>query len=104
MIYIQGDIQLVPCQKQDGKVIKHNGEFTLALGETTGHSHRVKVKEPEQMLIVKDTNGNLFINFLGEGVLTHEEHGTHTIKKGWYKLGNEREYDYWSLETRRVQD
>ena|SRR3990167_7443827 len=109
--HIQGDIQLVPSSQKEfedaiknGEILTHHGEFILALGETTGHAHRIKVAEPEQMIVVKDKQGNLYIQLLGEGTLTHEEHGTHTIKPSYRKLEHEQEYDYWLEASRQVID
>src|SRR3990167_6013924 len=105
--HLQGDIGLKFITKEEfesikGEIQKHNGEFVLALGETTGHAHRLKVKEPEQMVVIKDALGNLYIQLLEPGTLTHEEHGTHVIKPSYRKLEHEREHDYFSLETRNV--
>ena len=102
--HYQGDIQLEPCEQVQGKVIAHSGEYILALGETTGHAHRIKVAEPSQMVVIKDNAGNLFLHLLGEGTLTHEEHGTHKVSPGWYKLGREREFCYFEMFTRQVID
>src|SRR3990167_3404519 len=102
--HYQGDISLIVCEQIKGKVIKHSGEYILALGETTGHAHKIKVAEPSQMVVIKDEAGNLFLHLLGEGTLTHEEHGTHKVSPGWYKLGHEREHSYFENETRRVID
>ena len=104
MIHMQGDISLIPHEAVKGEVIKHNGEFVLAYGETSGHAHRVKVANPEQMVVIKDKDGNVYLKFTREGKLTHEEHETHVITPGWYKLNHEREHDYFSNNTRRVQD
>ena len=103
-IHMQGDIQLVPCGKIEGEEIKHNGEYVLLWGETTGHKHLLKVKDPEKMRIFKDSEGRLVLELLEEGTLTHEEHGTHIVTPGWYRMNQEQEYDYFEMQSRTVID
>src|SRR3990167_4746872 len=108
-IHLQGDIGLHPCEPIKGEVVKHKGEFILALGELSGHGHILRVLDPSQMVIIKDKAGNIYAQILGEATMSHEligtgkraEHGVHTISPGWYKLGNEREYNYFELESQK---
>ena len=103
IIHMQGDIQLEPCSIPKGEKVFEGKEYIVAWGEVTGHAHRVKVKDAN-IQVLKDSEGQMYL-FLGEkGELTHEEHGTHELTPGWYKIGHEREHDYFQNESRRVID
>lgn len=102
--YRHGDIPVVEVKTlPKGKKLAHNGSFTIALGEATGHHHRLTVKNPDDLEIVQTPTGYVF-RLKSEGRLSHEEHGTITIKPGTYKSYHEREYDYFAKSTRRVID
>ena len=76
-------------------------EFVLAYGEVTGHKHLLTAEAVE---VHKDATGVMYI-FIGEkGKLTHEEHKQLDIIPGWYKVNNEREFNYWENSTQRVVD
>ena len=103
MKYRHGDVSFHPIKEATGKVINHNGSFTLALGEATGHHHLITVPRIEDMEI-RETAAGYILVLKSEGTLTHEEHGTLTVAPGTYRIGKEREYDWFSLATRRVID
>ena len=116
-IILQGDIKLEVCEAPKGvKEIFAGEEYTLAVGEQTGHSHIVRVKDkPLGVKVFKNAEGQLFVHLEGIGTLTHEgtgtEHGTHKLAPEWYRVGGgqssvigEKEYDYFNLESRRVID
>ncbi len=76
-----------------------DGDVILALGEVTGHAHRIRTKETriwdmgtQRYLVVPE----------GGGVLEHEEHGTIAIPSGAYQIVQQREYH--PLEIRQVAD
>jgi hypothetical protein len=76
----------------------------LAQGEATGH-HHLLVKETEnQFDVLEDAQGNKYLNVFSPTELTHQEHKTITIEKGMYWISREQEYDYFSLQSKRVQD
>ena len=103
-IFHQGD---VICQKYDGKIkgkrIKHNGEFILKHGES-GNSHRLIVKEPKDLEIVKDEFGNYYFTLKEKAQLVHEEHKTIEIMPGTYKQYSEREFDYFAKAVVNSRD
>ena len=101
--YRHGDIPLHPIRKASGTVIKHSGSFILAEGEATGHHHRITVANPADMEI-RQTAAGYVLTLKSEGTLSHEEHGTLTIAPGTYRIGKEREKDWFSLSVRRVID
>jgi hypothetical protein len=100
----QGDISLFAFKgKVSGEKIKHNGTFVLALGEVTGHYHRIEVLNPDDLEIVK-IEGGYILTLRSEATITHQEHLPITLAPGKYRSGHEREKDWFSLATRRVVD
>lgn len=99
-----GDVSLHPVETSKGKTIEHNGEFVVEWGEVTGHGHRLKVKNPEDLIIQKDTNGDFYFTLKSKGIISHEEHKTLTIQPGTYKKIIEREYDHFNHSIHRVVD
>lgn len=101
----QGDIPFYPYNgKTKGKKIKHDGSIVLALGEKTGHKHIISVLDHNDLQAWKQLEGGWIITLKTEGQLTHNEHGTLTIAPGTYRIGQEREHDYFSEITRQVID
>lgn len=94
-IYRHGDINLHQVEKLKGAAVKHNGVLILGLGETTGHSHKLTVSNPKDLLIKKDSEGNYYFQLKSEGILSHEEHKTLKIQPGIYKRIQEREVDHF---------
>ena len=76
----------------------------LALGEVTGHSHRVQVADPQHLNFYEDTEGRLYFKLETEGKLVHEEHKTITLQPGVYRSHIKREYSYFDETLRQVQD
>ena len=105
MIHIQGDITLKPVEKPKGLKKEFEGDrFILAYGEATGHHHLLTMPVPAKVQVFKNKKGETILYIDGVGVITHQEHQTHEVAPGWYRLGNEQEYDYWALESRKVID
>lgn len=103
-IYRHGDIGIIPINKikKEYKVIKNN---ILAWGEATGHNHKILPKTKEDIVeVYENEKGELAVKVKGKAVLTHQEHKTIEIPTGTYMVQREREYDYWSLSTRKVID
>ena len=92
-----GDINLHKVNKIEGEIIKHNGSFVVAEGETTGHKHRLMVENKKDLVIRKDSKGNFYFELLADGELTHEEHKTLIVPKGIYKEIREREVDHFKM-------
>lgn len=99
-----GDVSFHSTKKVEGEVIKHNGSFVVALGEATGHHHRLTVKEPEDLEIRRAADGRMYFVLHKEGTLTHEEHAPIVVPPGTYEQKQEREMDWFALETKRVID
>ena len=83
--------------------VKYNGNLSLQEGEATGH-HHILVADKQDVQILKDNNGDLYISVNGKAVMTHPEHKTIEIPKGNWKMEHEREHDYFANETRKVID
>lgn len=104
-IYRHGDISLHETTDiEKGEIIKHKGSFVLAEGETTGHKHLITVPDIADMVVTKLADGSAILSLKSDGLLTHEEHKTIKVKKGVYKIQNEREFDYFQKATRKVLD
>ena len=99
-----GDLSFHPIAKPENlKAVPFTGEYILALGESTGHSHRLTaVKDAVRMY--RDDAGALVLEVLGKTIITHEEHKTIELVPGWYRMANEREFDYFGNSIIRVQD
>lgn len=87
-----------------GKEIKHKGSYILAYGETTGHKHNLTVERPEDMTVYEMEDGSIVVNLKALGTITHEEHLQIMVMPGTYRVGHEREKDWFSLATRQVID
>lgn len=98
-----GDVVLHPTKEVGGEIIKHDGSFILALGEATGHHHKIAVANPVDMEI-RETAAGYILVLKAEGSLTHQEHGTLIVAPGMYHVGREREYDHFFHSVRRVVD
>lgn len=104
-LFGHGDINVETYNKEiKGEKITHNGKFTLAEGETTGHKHVITVPSVDDMDVIKSADGGIFLVLRKEGVVTHEEHAPITIPTGTYRVDREREVDHFTKTTRRVLD
>jgi len=87
----------------------------IAEGEVTGHAHAFNLKDNPNVKITlfknglrhgtkdSDTPDFMRIEF-GPAIITHEEHNPIEIPSGDYSVSQVREFDYLSLEARRVVD
>ena len=71
-------------------------EKVLAIGEATGHAHRVTVDVYEQ----EDKTRT----FLGPTTVTHEEHRPVVLPQKEFASGIVVEYDHFAEEVKNVQD
>lgn len=101
----QGDVPCFPhTGKITGKKVKHNGSLTLAYGEATGHHHTISVPNIEDMDAVRTPDGGWLLTLRAAGTIRHQEHHPITLPAGKYRIGREREYDWFALAVQRVID
>lgn len=115
MDHRQGDIELVKIKELPNNLkSKFKGNsYILAYGEVTGHRHELRA----ECEVLEDEQGLSYLVVTKEGKLVHgykdvteekqagvDRHDTHIIKPGIYKLGNEREYDYFTELIQKVTD
>lgn len=101
--YRQGDVYLIPVDAPSNvKKAKNN---VLALGESTGHAHKIEHGE-----VFVSSNGVLFVKSSEATELQHVDssgttwspgrdlHKSYRIDPGWYQVGVERECDPFTDE------
>ncbi len=97
-MYQQGDVLIKKVSEIKGKKLKH---LCLAEGELTGHSHTITKGEAELF----EHKGTLFLRVNSDSAeVTHQEHKTIVLSKGFYQIDKVREYDHFLEESRKVQD
>ncbi|MGK7898058.1 MAG: hypothetical protein AB4372_31690 [Xenococcus sp. (in: cyanobacteria)] len=83
----QGDVLLKNTTKIEGHKLPH---LTLAVGEVTGHSHRISEGQAE----LYQKGNTLYLKVLSEtATLTHEEHQAIPIPQGNWMVKIQREYE-----------
>ena len=89
MLFRHGDV-LIQKIRSIPKGAEKQPHVTLAHGEVTGHSHRIK--ERTNAVLFRD-DGEVFLQILNEpATLIHEEHAPIPIPKGKYRVWRQREY------------
>lgn len=98
-LYRQGDVLIKKISDLPKNSIKQEleGDIILALGEVTGHAHRIKDGadwwKNEEVMILEVSN---------KASITHEEHHTIDLEAGFYEVRRQREYS--PEEIRNVAD
>lgn len=101
----QGDVPIYPFSGEIvGEKVTHDGSVTLAYGEATGHHHTIHVPKIDDMDAVKTADGGWILTLRSEGTLRHQEHKPIVIPAGTYRIGREREKDWFALSVRKVVD
>jgi len=97
-VYRQGDVLLkeIRAIPENAKPVN---DLVLALGEATGHSHRLSGKTVQ---VFQGSDGKKFVRAGTETVLVHDEHKHIPLMEGLYEVKLQREYS--PQEIRRVQD
>jgi hypothetical protein len=84
-----GDV-LIASAKSLPSGARKRPNLTLAYGEITGHSHRVKEHGAAELW---ERGGELFLKVVDENAtLIHEEHHPITLPRGLYRVWRQREY------------
>jgi hypothetical protein len=99
-MYRHGDVLIVPVVAipTEAKREKREGDIILALGEATGHAHRIKT--PGVVTFVAGEDRYIQVEDLAE--LSHEEHATIALPKGAYRVTHQRVYVPGALPERVV--
>lgn len=102
--YRHGDVVLIPVARLPKGLKTHSkGKLNkLALGEVTGHSH--KLTTDFELEVFEDSEGVKYFNLPKEATITHEEHKTGTLAPATYKVIIKKEFDYFANEMRKVLD
>ena len=107
----QGDVLFQPriTALPPGCVVKPDG--VIALGEVTGHAHRLE--EATDGLLYEAPDGRLYLAAGPRGAtVIHEEHGPVMRPEGIWPIGrwddpksrSVQEYDHFAEEARQVRD
>jgi hypothetical protein len=84
-----GDILIATADSLPPRARKRHN-LTLAYGEITGHSHRIKETGAAELW---ESGGVLFLKVMNEAAtLIHEEHLPITLPRGLYRVWRQREY------------
>lgn len=78
-------------RKKNMSNVKKQKQVTLALGEVTGHSH--KLSSNEDILICDNNPEYKIFEMNSSGILTHEEHNSIILPPGQYMSIIQMEYD-----------
>ncbi|HZR41636.1 MAG TPA: hypothetical protein VFB12_16065 [Ktedonobacteraceae bacterium] len=88
MLWRHGDV-LIATVEQIPAGAERQHTTVLALGEVTGHSHRV---EDAQKASVWKYGADLFLEVESETRIVHEEHKPIILPPGSYRVWQQREY------------
>lgn len=104
MNYRHGDVDIREVKESEvPKNLKKLDTLTLAFGEATGHHHTL-VAEPMRAVVFEDEKGQKWVRLDDKAELTHQEHKTLTIEKGWYLIQIEQEFDPFKDAIQKVRD
>lgn len=104
----QGDVLVMRATKS--AITRAHKETTdprgtvLAEGEATGHHHRIRL--PGVVLLRAEGVSDAVLSVPRDivALLEHEEHGTIEIGGGTHVVRRQKEYDWASKSSRRVED
>lgn len=88
VLYRHGDVLIQQIISLPKGVQKRVGA-TLAQGEVTGHSHRLKQTHAVQLWV---QGSDLFLEVKEPATLVHEEHRAIELPSGFYRVWRQREY------------
>jgi hypothetical protein len=91
-MYRQGDLLFVRSEIPDGAEEQKDG--VLALGEVTGHRHRIEDRAKATMMVI---GAVAYVRAMQKADIVHEEHDTITLPVGDWIVIRQREYrpDGW---------
>lgn len=87
--YRHGDVGVFSAAiPAEAKQERRDGDVILALGEVTGHAHRIR----DRHVSTFTHEGRRFMRVEKKSALTHEEHGRIDLAPGDYEIVIQREY------------
>ncbi len=92
-IYRQGDVTLRPI-KELPEDLKITDNMVLAIGEKTGHNHRLTGGQ----VLVFEKGENKFLEVLEETQLVHDQHRKFNIRAGLYEVLIARQYTPFEMK------
>lgn len=113
----QGDVAVLKINNLPDNIKKIKGA-PLALGEHSGHHHTFYDDETcvaeksfspyelgsKNVNVYESDNKETFLEILRPVFLKHNEHKQISFDPGYYKVGIIRQFDYDSMESKRVVD
>ena len=105
--YRHGDVIINQISKEEYDELSGlpKSNLTIAYGEVTGHHHTLKARSgTAQVLVSPETQEATAFRVDQKTELTHQEHKTISIPKGYYRVEFEREHEPLSNVARRVYD
>ena len=106
MMFRQGDVLIRRVDKLPDNLnpVKPEAKgLVLAHGEATGHAHAVPVEGGK--LYASNQNDYLYLTVENDTAVRHEEHKSIPLtKETIYEVRRQKEFDYWSDESRYVAD
>lgn len=104
----QGDVLVMTATKaaitKEHKEVKDKRGAVLAEGEATGHHHRIKLPGVVMLRAEGVSDAVLSVPKDVVALLEHEEHATIEIGGGSHVVRRQKEYDWASKSSRRVED
>lgn len=97
--YRHGDLLVIKIESIPTSAVRVNHKI-LALGETTGHAHRLT----DAAQVFEDADGTLYFDAPAGAGVSHEEHATIEFPPGTYQVIRQREYDPYEQVIRQVAD
>ena len=103
----QGDVLLIKTDTNPKKAdsymkYKSSRNRVLQHGEATGHAHRIQ--GPDTRVWESQFYNSRILEVKKQSMLSHEEHKTIILPKGFYEIRIVREFDHFQKVTRKVRD
>ena len=107
--YRHGDVIIKEItQKYYKELLQENtpkNDYVVAYGEATGHHHELQAKTGTAQVLVSGNNQEtVAFSVKQDTELSHEEHKTIEIPKGYYQVEFEREYNPLEQVSQQVYD
>ena len=105
--YRHGDVIINQITKEEYDNLSGlpKSNLTIAYGEVTGHHHTLKARPgTAQVLVSPETQEATAFRVDQKTELTHQEHKTISIPKGYYRVEFEKEYEPLEQTSTRVYD